>query len=170
MPCGNPSLGTTSVTWRTLRKIRIRPPALQSKSDKMGKDRGTYLSIMPRQTDHRESLELLQSRPLIGVNTYGGIIESFKNTDTAKGHTNLPETNALIFSTAGSAKSCHCRSVKTTNKRKCLLVVCDDWEVSANFPESDCHSSIIKETRLWPDIVIHSTSTQQLIKVKLTIT
>ena len=45
----------------------------------------------------------------------------------------------------------------------------DDWEVSADLPEWDSHPIIIKETRLRPDIVIHSASTQQLIMVELTI-
>ena len=59
--------------------------------------------------------------------------------------------------------------MRTTNKIKCLLDGCDDWDVSADLPEWDSHSSIIKETRLRPDIVIHSASTQQLIMVELTV-
>ncbi|KAK3756389.1 hypothetical protein RRG08_038878 [Elysia crispata] len=50
-----------------------------------------------------------------------------------------------------------------------LLDGCDDWDVSANLPEWDSHPSIIKETRLRPDIVIRSASTQQLITVELTV-
>ncbi|KAK3734341.1 hypothetical protein RRG08_058496 [Elysia crispata] len=48
---------------------------------------------------------------------------------------------------------------------------CDNWDVSADLPEwdIDSHTSIIKETRLRPDIVIHSVSTQQLIMVELTV-
>ena len=52
---------------------------------------------------------------------------------------------------------------------KCLLDGCDDWDVSADLPEWDSHPSIIKETRLRPEIVIHSASTQQLIMVELTV-
>ena len=88
---------------------------------------------------------------------------------TAKGETTLPNTNALIFTTETSAKSWHGRPVRTTNQIKCLLDGCDDWEVSADLPEWDSHPSIIKETRLMPDIVIHSASTQQLIMVELTV-
>ncbi|KAK3744418.1 hypothetical protein RRG08_000851 [Elysia crispata] len=88
---------------------------------------------------------------------------------TAKGETTLPNTNALIFTTEGGAKSWHGRPVRTTNQIKCLLGGCDDWEVSADLPEWDSHPSIIKETRLRPDIVIHSGSTQQLIMVELTV-
>ena len=49
------------------------------------------------------------------------------------------------------------------------LVGCDDKDASAELPEWDSHPSIIKETRLRPDIVIHSASTQQLIMVELTV-
>ena len=40
-----------------------------------------------------------------------------------------------------------------------ILDSCDDWDVSADLPEWSSHPSIIKETRLRPDIVIHSAST-----------
>ena len=59
--------------------------------------------------------------------------------------------------------------MRTSNQIKCLLDGCDDWDVSADLPEWDSHPSIIKETRLRPDIVIHSASTQQLIMVELTV-
>ena len=55
-------------------------------------------------------------------------------------------------------------------EKKCLFDGCDDWEVSANLPGWDSHPWIIKETRLRPDIVIDSSSTQQqLIMVELTV-
>ena len=88
---------------------------------------------------------------------------------TAKGETILPKTNVLIFTTEGGAKSWDGRPLRTTNQRKCLLDGCDDWDVSANIPEWDTHLSVIKETRLRSDIVIHSASTQQLIMVELTV-
>ena len=88
---------------------------------------------------------------------------------TAKGETTLPNTKALIFTTEGGAKSWHGRPVRTTNQIKCLLDGCDDWDVSTDLPEWDSHPSIIKETRLRPDIVIHSASTQQLIMLELTV-
>ena len=88
---------------------------------------------------------------------------------TAKGETTLPKTNALIFTTEGGAKSWHGRPVRTTNQIKCLLDGCDDWDVSADLLECDTHPNIIKETRLRPDIVMHSASTQQLIMVELTV-
>ncbi|KAK3777199.1 hypothetical protein RRG08_014855 [Elysia crispata] len=69
----------------------------------------------------------------------------------------------------GGAKSWHGRPVRTTNQIKCLLDGCDDWDVSADLPEWDSHPSMIKETRLRPDIVIHSASTLQLIMVELTV-
>ena len=53
-------------------------------------------------------------------------------------------------------------------QRICLLDICDDWDVSIHLPEWDSRPIIIKETRLRPDIVIHSASTQQLIMVELT--
>ena len=88
---------------------------------------------------------------------------------SAKGETTLPNTNALIFTTEGGAKSWHGRPVRTTNQIKCLLDGCDDWDVSADLSGWESHPSIIKETRLRPDIVIHSASTQQLIMVELTV-
>ena len=87
----------------------------------------------------------------------------------AKGQSTHPEADAVIFTTEGVAKSWHWRAVKSTNQKTCLLDMCDDWEVSADHPESDNHFRIIKETRLRPDIVIHLSSTQQLIVVELTV-
>ena len=85
----------------------------------------------------------------------------------AKGQSTQPQADAVLFTTEGEAKSWHGTAVKSTNQRKCLLDGCDDWEVSADLPEWDSHPSIIKETRLRPDIVIHSSSTQQIIMVEL---
>ena len=59
------------------------------------------------------------------------------------------------------------RPVRTTNQIKCPLDACDDWDVLADLPKWDSHSSILKETSLKPDIVIHSASTQQPIMVEL---
>ena len=36
-------------------------------SSSVGKERGPYLSAMPRQADHRACLELLRNRPLTGA-------------------------------------------------------------------------------------------------------
>ncbi|KAK3742343.1 hypothetical protein RRG08_051576 [Elysia crispata] len=90
-------------------------------------------------------------------------------TNTAKGETIFPNTNALIFTTEGGAKSWHGRPIRTTNQIKCLPDGCDDCDVSADLPEWDSHPSIIKATRLRSDIVIQSVSTQQLIMVELTV-
>ena len=49
--------------------------------------------------------------------------------------------------------------MRTTNQRKCLLDSCDDWDVSADLRKWDNHPSIIKETRLRPDIMTHSAYT-----------
>ena len=87
----------------------------------------------------------------------------------AKGQSTQPQADAVLFTTEGEAKSWHGTAVKSTNQRKCLLDGCDDWEVSADLPEWDSHPSIIKETRLRPDIVIHSSSTQQIIMMELTV-
>ena len=59
--------------------------------------------------------------------------------------------------------------MRTRNQRKCPLDGCDDRYVSADLAEWDSHPSIIKETTLRHDIVIHSTSTQQLIMMELTV-
>ena len=74
----------------------------------------------------------------------------------------------MIFTTERGFTSWHRKAVKTTAQRRCLLDGCDDWEVPADLTEWDSHPSIIKETRLRPDIVIRSSSTQQLIVVELT--
>ena len=87
---------------------------------------------------------------------------------TAKGKTTLPKTNTLIFTMEEGAKLLHGRPVRTTNRRKCLLDSCNDWDVSAHLPEWDSQPSIIKEKRLRADIVIHSAFSQQLIMVELT--
>ena len=153
-------------------QISVRSPALKCKSGTVGKERGPHLSAMPRQADHRACLELLQNRPLTGRYTWrhNRVLQELATIiSTAKGETTLPNTNALIFTTEGGAKSWHGRPVRTTNQIKCLLDGCDDWDVSADLPEWDSHPSIIKETRLRPDIVIHSASTQQLIMVELTV-
>ena len=111
---------------------------------------------MLRQTDHRACLELLQNHK-----RHKRVIQELAAiTNTAKGETTFPKTNALIFTTKGGAKSWYGRSVKITNNRKCLLDGCDYWNVSAHLPEWDSHPSIIKETRLRLDIVINSTFTQ----------
>ena len=73
----------------------------------------------------------------------------------------------VILTTGGGAKSWQGRLAKTTKQRKYLFDGCDDWEVPANLPEWDSHPSAIKVTRIGPDIVIHSSSTQQLFMVKL---
>ena len=86
-----------------------------------------------------------------------------------KRQTILPETNTLIFTTEGSAKLWHKKSVKKTNQRKCLLGRRCDWEFSADLSQWDSHPSIIKETKLRPDIMICSTFSKQLIIVELTI-
>ena len=66
----------------------------------------------------------------------------------AKGQSTHREADAVIVTREGGAQSWHGRSVKTTNKRKCLLDVCDYWKVSTDLPEWDSHHSIIKETGL----------------------
>ena len=85
----------------------------------------------------------------------------------AKGQSTQSEADAVIFTTEGGAKSWHGTAVKSTNQRKCLLDGCDNWKVSADLPEWGCHPSIIKETRLRPDI--HPSSSQQHIMVELTV-
>ncbi|KAK3708471.1 hypothetical protein RRG08_053053 [Elysia crispata] len=120
----------------------------------------------------RSVYDLLPSNAILGRYTWRHnrvLQELAAIISTAKEETTLPNTNALIFTTEGGAKLWHGRPVRTSNQIKCLLDGCDDWDVSADLPEWDSHPSIIKETRLRPDIVIHSASTQQLIMVELTV-
>ena len=127
------------------------------------------MSAMPRQTDHRACLELLQNRPVTRVihMRHNRVLQELATTIiTAKGETTRHKTNALIFTTEGGAKLWHGRSVRTANQRKCRC--CDDWDVSADLSKQDSHPSIIKNTRLRPHILIHSAATQ-LIMVGLTI-
>ena len=65
----------------------------------------------------------------------------------AKGQSNHPEADAVIFTTDGGAKSWHGMVIKTTKQRTCLLDGWDYWEISADLPEWDSHPSVIKETR-----------------------
>ena len=76
-----------------------------------------------------------------------------------------PKADAVIFTTEGGAKSWYRIAVKSTNQRKC-----HHWKASSHHSEWDSHPSINKETRLRPDIMIHSSSTQQLIMVELKVT
>ena len=87
----------------------------------------------------------------------------------AKGQSTYQDADTVIFTTEGGAKSWHGRAVRSTHPRKCLLDGYGDWEVSADLPEWDGHPKIIKEKRLRPNIVIHSSSTQELIMMELTV-
>ena len=87
----------------------------------------------------------------------------------AKGQSTHPEADAVIFASEGVAKSWHGSAVKSTNRRKCLQAGCDDCEISADLTAWDRHLNIIKDTILRPHIVIHSSSTQRLILMELTV-
>ncbi|KAK3796054.1 hypothetical protein RRG08_013359 [Elysia crispata] len=175
MPCRNPSQGMRSGTWRhfgsasSSDQCTISCPQTQIWWGK--KEDPTCPLCQGRQTiEHVLSsckIALSQGRYTWRHNRV--LQELAAIISTAKGETTLPNTNALIFTTEGGAKSWHGRPVRTTNQIKCLLDGCDDWDVSADLPEWDSHPSIIKQTRLRPDIVIHSASTQQLIMVELTV-
>ena len=88
---------------------------------------------------------------------------------TAKGQPGLPDTEALVFTTAGKTKSWLGTPTKVNFQNKYLLDGCDDWVVSADLPGWEDYPRIIKETKLRPDIVIHSASTKQIIMVELTV-
>ncbi|KAK3796288.1 hypothetical protein RRG08_041602 [Elysia crispata] len=176
MPCRNPSHGMRSgmTPLRISFLIRSMYDLLPSNANLVRwgkKEDPTCLLCQGRQTtEHILSscrIALSQGRYTWRHNRV--LQELAAIISTAKGETTLPNTNALIFTTEGGAKSWHGRPVRTTNHIKCLLDGCDDWDVSADLPEWDSRPSIIKETRLRPDIVIHSASTQQLIMVELTV-
>ena len=84
--------------------LKIKAPAPQRISGTVGKRGRPHLSSLPKQTDHRACLELLQNRSLTerhnrALQKLAAII------GTVKGETTLPKTNALIFTTEGGAKS-----------------------------------------------------------------
>ncbi|KAK3735731.1 hypothetical protein RRG08_024527 [Elysia crispata] len=121
---------------------------------------------MPKQADYRECLELCKITLSQGRYTWrhNRVLQELASIiNRAKGETILPKTDVLIFTTEGGAKSWHGRPVRITNQIKCPQDGCDDWDLSADLPDP----CIIKETRLRPDIVIHSASMQQLIMVEL---
>ena len=73
------------------------------------------------------------------------------------------------FNTAGGAKTWVGKPVATSNSnRKGLLDGSDDWDVSADLPSWPDHPEAIKQTKMKPDIVIHSESSRQMILVELT--
>ncbi|GFO18946.1 reverse transcriptase [Plakobranchus ocellatus] len=76
-------------------------------------------------------------------------------------------TSSTVFITEGGVKKWHGGSIPINTHRKDLLDGCDDWVVSADFPEWERHPDVIRKTALRPDIVIHSASTQQIILVEL---
>ena len=85
----------------------------------------------------------------------------------ARGQSTHPETDALIISTEEGAKPWHGSASRWLSKGYPYLIGETTGFTSADLPEWDSHPSIIKETRLRPDIVIHSSSTQQLIMVEI---
>ena len=165
MPCRNPSHGMRSGTWRLFRsafssdQCMISCPQMQIWYG--GKRKRTLLvryaeAGRPQHVLSSCKIALSQGRSSIYSWRHNRVLQELSTViSMAKGETVLPKTNALIFKTEGGAKSWHGRPVRATNQRKCLLDSCDDWDVS----EWDSHPSIIKETRLRPDIVIHSAST-----------
>ncbi|GFO39374.1 reverse transcriptase [Plakobranchus ocellatus] len=88
---------------------------------------------------------------------------------TAKGEIHSSSTSSTVFTTEGGVKKWHGGSITINNHRTGLLDGCDDWVVSADLPEWERHLDVIRKTALWPDIVIHSASTQQIIMVELTV-
>ncbi|GFS10138.1 reverse transcriptase [Elysia marginata] len=54
-------------------------------------------------------------------------------------------------------------------ERKVLIDGCDDWIVSVHLPGWDKHPDLTKINTLRSEIVIHSSLTQQVTTVKLTI-
>ncbi|GFO37666.1 reverse transcriptase [Plakobranchus ocellatus] len=88
---------------------------------------------------------------------------------TAKGEIHPSLTSSTVFTTEGGVKKWHGGSIPINTHRKGLLDGCDDWVVSADFPEWERHPDVIRKTVLRPDIVIHSASTQQIIMVELTV-
>ncbi|KAK3781004.1 hypothetical protein RRG08_046308 [Elysia crispata] len=166
-----------SLTWNEILHMAplrisflIRSPALKRKSSTVGKKEDpTYPLCQGRQTTGHvlSSCKIALSQGRYTWRHNRVLQELAAIISTAKGETTLPKTNALIFTTEGGAKSWHGWPVRTTNQIKRLLDSYDDWDVSADIPEWDSHPSIIKETRLRPDIAIHSASTQQRIMVEL---
>ncbi|GFN73709.1 polyprotein [Plakobranchus ocellatus] len=78
---------------------------------------------------------------------------------TAKGEIHPSSISSTVFTTEGGVKKWHGGSITINTHRKGLLDGCDEWER---------HPDVIRKTALRPDIVIHSTSIQQIIMVELT--
>ncbi|GFS16085.1 reverse transcriptase [Elysia marginata] len=71
---------------------------------------------------------------------------------TAKGQFNPPLPSSTIFTTEGGAKTWCGRLNTASTQRKGPLDGCYDWEVSADLPEWDKHSDVIRRTILRRDM------------------
>ncbi|GFO19624.1 reverse transcriptase [Plakobranchus ocellatus] len=87
----------------------------------------------------------------------------------AKGEIQHSSTSSTVFATEGGVKKWHGGSITINTHRKGLLDGCDDWVVSADLPEWERYPDVIRKTALRPVIVIHSASTQQIIRVELNV-
>ena len=57
----------------------------------------------------------------------------------------------------------------TTASKKGLMDGAEDWGLSADLPSWNDHPQAIKESKMRPDIVIHSESSRRMIMVELTV-
>ncbi|GFO09937.1 polyprotein [Plakobranchus ocellatus] len=56
-----------------------------------------------------------------------------------------------------------------TIHRKSLLDGCDNWEFSIDLLEWNKHPKVTQDTGMRPDILFHSSATQQIIMIELTV-
>ncbi|GFS17312.1 polyprotein [Elysia marginata] len=114
---------------------------------------------MKEQTNYRTCPELIQSitftRAIYLEAQHGASGTCLSIISGAKRQSKPPSPSFTIFTTEGGAKKWCGRSNTASTQRKRLLDGCDDWEVSADFPEWDRRPDITRRTTLRSDIVIH---------------
>ena len=88
---------------------------------------------------------------------------------TAKGQVEAPKNQIPTFSSEGGKSTWLGCPTNINPEKTTLLSGCKEWVVAADLPNWGNYPDVIKKTRLRPDIVIYSESTNKIIMVELTV-